>query len=717
MTTLKEINQKKYFSIVIPTMWDNDMIHKMLDIYETNILVKEIILIDNNPDKKPNLDKYSKIIYHTEGKNLYRNPSWNLGVSLSNFQIILVDDNIFIDNLSKILESLINTEFDLVGTKLGEFTQDFNISHIDKIPKNDFGVFMYVKNYVYIPEQLKVGFGVDILFRNSKTPGIIENYGITLGSKKNNVELLNNDKILYDNLISESEEFNIIVRTSGRKNYFRHCVHSIKKYYPSAKVHITLDDESDLEYVKENIGDLKWSYYLINKNTVTNITNKIKLNRTPKFIYNYYFNIVKPFLNGWVMYLDDDDEMIQSPTFDWDKKDLINLYKADLKNKIVPSPQNFGGNPMLNDISTLCVILHSKNLIDWVPNRGGDYDFINELYSNHDVVWYDTINCKIQKTAGYGQRKDKFDERINGFYLNLDRRKDRKIKMESEILKTSHNIKRYKAIDGKKLSNLKKFKGTIPNSELGQYAIFLSHYNMIKYAKDNGWNKIIILEDDVTLCDDFDSRLDLFLDKIPNNWKIAYLGFNETKDTQLIKINEYVYRVIDTYGTFGMIINSSAYDMILKILEEKNTVIDWIIKEFIQPKYECYTFLPSFLYVNDDYSDLWNSYRKLDRIKKYFKNVLVEKSEYIVTPFIKKETNLEKLKKLMNLSERKKIEINYDDINSVLNKKENFYKTNSSIKPLRENIPQNRNEITQLKKDSLAKTSRDLFSKGKKYKG
>jgi len=71
----------------------------------------------------------------------------------------------------------------------------------------------------------------------------------------------------------------------------------------------------------------------------------------------------------------------------------------------------------------------------------------------------------------------------------------------------------------------------------------------------------------------------------------------------------------------------------------------------------------------------------------------------------------------MNLTERKKVEINYENINNALSKKENFYKTNSSLKPLRENIPQNRNEITQLKKDSLTKTSRDLFSKGKKYKG
>ena len=43
-----------FFSIVIPTMWLSDKIQTMLDKYEDCSLVKEIIIIDNNPNKKIN---------------------------------------------------------------------------------------------------------------------------------------------------------------------------------------------------------------------------------------------------------------------------------------------------------------------------------------------------------------------------------------------------------------------------------------------------------------------------------------------------------------------------------------------------------------------------------------------------------------------------------------------------------------------------------------
>lgn len=725
--------KKKYFSIIIPTMWKSDKIHQMLDVYQKNDLVKEIIIIDNYPSEKPNLEKYNKIIYYTEGKNLYVNPSWNIGVSLSGYQIILANDDILIRDLTKILGTFKSTDFDIIGTQLGELNEDYNISPITDFPENSFGVFMYIRNYTYIPEQIKIWFGDNILFDNNKKRGILKNAGIVVNDGEqipkingsvtvkyirniNGDDIIKNDRIYYNKLKNDKENFNIIVRTSGRKNYFKRCINSIKKFYPTAKVHVTLDDETDLKYVEENMVNMDWTYYLINKKTITNITNKIKLNREIKFIYNYYFNIVKPFLKGWVMYLDDDDQMVRTPEFDWGKKDTINLYRADLKSKIVPSSQNFGKKPVLNDISTLCVIVHSNNLIDWVPNRGGDYDFINELYSKNKVIWFDTINSKIQNIEGYGNRKD-IDITINGFYLNLERRQDRRIKMETELKKTTHNIQRYKAIDGTELKSLNGFSASIRNSESKQYATYLSHLNMIKIAKQNGWNKVMILEDDITLCDDFDERIELYLSQLPSDWEIAYIGFTEISKTNLTKVTEYVHRVKEVYGCWGMIINSSMYDKLLRIGGEKNTVIDWVIKDYIQPNYGCYVFMPFLAYVNDDYSDLWNTHRKLGMIKKYFKNRLIEDDIESQEEFIPQETNLEKLKKLMNLTERKKVEINYENINNALSKKENFYKTNSSLKPLRENIPQNRNEITLLKKDSLTKTSRDLFSKGKKYKG
>jgi hypothetical protein len=77
------------------------------------------------------------------------------------------------------------------------------------------------------------------------------------------------------------------------------------------------------------------------------------------------------------------------------------------------------------------------------------------------------------------------------------------------------------------------------------------------------------------------------------------------------------------------------------------------------------------------------------------------------------------IKKLMNINVNKKepVNIDYDKINSVLNKVPKFYQTINNTPPPRQNIPQNRNELIELKKDSLIKVNRDLFNKGKKFKG
>lgn len=88
----------KYFSIVIPTMWKSNKIFGMLPVYEKSKYVKEIIIIDNNPKKKIDLSEYKKIRYYTKGKNIYVNPSWNWGYALSNYNLILANDDIIIND-------------------------------------------------------------------------------------------------------------------------------------------------------------------------------------------------------------------------------------------------------------------------------------------------------------------------------------------------------------------------------------------------------------------------------------------------------------------------------------------------------------------------------------------------------------------------------------------------------------------------------------------
>ena len=405
-----EIN--KYFSVVIPTMWKSTKIFGMLPVYEKSEYIKEIIIIDNNPTKTIDLSEYKKVRYYTKGNNIYVNPSWNCGYALSNHNLILVNDDIIINDFNRVMKLISSSDYDIIGIDVKYHEDNLRIDSIENFPEKSYGCFMYVKNYTYIPDQLKIWYGDKILFDVNKKRGIIRNAQVIADKSKtinSNMKLFReklgkNDINLYNSLTKQTNELNIIIRTSGRPLFFEKCIESIRKNYKNAKLHITIDEITDLNYVKKYASDFDYSYYLIDKEVINNICDKIKIERK-SFIYNYYFNVVKPFLSGWCVFLDDDDELLIKPHFDDDVNNIY-LYKVDVGIKIVPDYLHFGKTPMLNNISGLGIIFHSSQMVDWKPQRGGDYDFISELYKKNNSIWINEILSKTQKSGNFGKRND-----------------------------------------------------------------------------------------------------------------------------------------------------------------------------------------------------------------------------------------------------------------------------------------------------------------------
>jgi GR25 family glycosyltransferase involved in LPS biosynthesis len=153
---------------------------------------------------------------------------------------------------------------------------------------------------------------------------------------------------------------------------------------------------------------------------------------------------------------------------------------------------------------------------------------------------------------------------------------------------------------------------------------------MIKSAKTNNWSELLILEDDITICDDFDSRLGLFMKELPADWKIAYIGFNGQPDSEIKKFRDNIYSVKNVYGCFGLIINGNFLSELINIVESNKLPSDQVIHTHVLPNYRCLSFIPFMVYVNDDYSDLWNRVRVIDSIKNLYRNTLNSTSYYEV---------------------------------------------------------------------------------------
>lgn len=410
---------REYFSLVIPTMWKSSFLLEMLPVYQASPWISEIIIIDNDPEQNPgiNFQEYEKVKILTRGYNIFVNPAWNWGASIAKSTVVLVNDDILVKDLDFLFKEISEADYDIIGARINnEMIEDQKEDYTtitdapQRFPANSFGCFMVVRKYNYIPEQLLIHAGDDHLFNSVRKRGIMSTGrfietkpSITVLSKRSFIATAADDRRKYAAL-RNGNRFNIIIRTSNRPNYFYNCVKSIRQHAPHAMLHITIDNEPDLKYVAECCQGFPWKYYQVNREVIENFCSRVSITRRP-FIYNHYINVVKPFLQGWCMILDDDDKLISTPNY---LNDItrITLYKVNVGDRIVPPPHLFRRPPELNNVSAIGIIFHSSQMIQWNPQRGGDFDFISSLYNRYRANWVNRVLAASQTGGNFGKRND-----------------------------------------------------------------------------------------------------------------------------------------------------------------------------------------------------------------------------------------------------------------------------------------------------------------------
>jgi hypothetical protein len=195
------------------------------------------------------------------------------------------------------------------------------------------------------------------------------------------------------------------------------------------------------------------------------------------------------------------------------------------------------------------------------------------------------------------------------YYINLERRKDRDQKCINELQKNNIIAKRFIAIDGKSIVN--------PNwnYSLGAFGCLQSHLEIIKEAKNNKYNSILILEDDVVFNDNMENDFKKYYDQLDGEWDILYLSGNYNKHIQnsFEKITDNIIKCNLTYTTHCYAIKNTVYDIIIDALYKATAPID-IEYTKIQKNLNCYAFSPSISSQREGYSDIENkkvNYKKI----------------------------------------------------------------------------------------------------------
>jgi len=158
------------YSIIIPTLWKSNRIHKLLRDLIKCQFVDEIILIDNAGKFFEYYEALDKVKLVQVEENIYVNPAWNLGIKIAkNDLVALINDDINFDTsiFGVIDENILNT-FGIVGMGEGNYKEQIDernglILDAWKPDVNDWGwgcmILLNKKYWIDIPDNIKIWYG------------------------------------------------------------------------------------------------------------------------------------------------------------------------------------------------------------------------------------------------------------------------------------------------------------------------------------------------------------------------------------------------------------------------------------------------------------------------------------------------------------------------------------------------------------------------------
>jgi hypothetical protein len=187
---------------------------------------------------------------------------------------------------------------------------------------------------------------------------------------------------------------------------------------------------------------------------------------------------------------------------------------------------------------------------------------------------------------------DYFD---NIYIINLEHRTDRWQHCKQQMAKHGFTAEKFKAINRSELIN-------------GWQACTLSHIAVLEDARQRGFQRVLVLEDDFVLHNDFMSGFFLPINQ-DIYWQILYLGINNHLEPEIVSPFMYGGRIRKIIK--GLTSHAVAYsnvqllDEFINLCKELKTVIDVYQYEYFQrDKQTAYCFYPNLAWQLGGFSDI-----------------------------------------------------------------------------------------------------------------
>ena len=201
------------------------------------------------------------------------------------------------------------------------------------------------------------------------------------------------------------------------------------------------------------------------------------------------------------------------------------------------------------------------------------------------VMVYYVANGQRVESQDYPDRS--IADRIQKIvYINLEKRKDRRQHMESSFLTIfpPEKVMRFNAIQHKR----------------GAVGCCMSHLAVLEMAEREGWENVLILEDDCIWANAEEGQL-VLRRLMSEPYDVIMLG------TTHLEYDERTYRIKRALCTSSYLVNRAYYRKLIETIKaynmDENHAID-IIYTYVQPKDRWFAVVPNLILQRDDYSDI-----------------------------------------------------------------------------------------------------------------
>jgi GR25 family glycosyltransferase involved in LPS biosynthesis len=190
------------------------------------------------------------------------------------------------------------------------------------------------------------------------------------------------------------------------------------------------------------------------------------------------------------------------------------------------------------------------------------------------------------------------------YFINLDRRADRRARMEEMLAnRFSMAARRVGALDGRGITWDHAKMGPITRYwNQGALGCVLSHREAILDAIRRGYERVLILEDDADISEQFFPTLEKAWTALPADWHMLYLSANLSEPVSE-RLNESLYRLRKGLGAHAIIWHRRAFEQCLGFLSGPYAPWDMFLS-YYQLFFPCYITNPGMATVTAGISDI-----------------------------------------------------------------------------------------------------------------